>query len=147
MLSKKILFTILISILYLFIASNSYADNNTDFIIIVNKNNPVSSMSKTELKRIYKKKQQVWDDGGLISPVDLSGKILSVFYKRIFNYSKTEIETYWIRQVFTRSLKPPIHQTSPEAVKRFVSSNKDAIGYIPAHSLDNSVKQINLTRR
>src|SRR6185436_149978 len=42
------------------------------FVVIVNASNPISSVKRDELSRIFLKKLTQWQDGSQIEPVDLS---------------------------------------------------------------------------
>ena len=49
-----------------------WAQEELSFKVIVNKANPTSSLSKTELSRFFMKKVVRWESGDAVQPVDLT---------------------------------------------------------------------------
>lgn len=115
-----------------------------DFVIIVNKNNPITSISISKLKRIYLKNIKTWETGDRIVPVDIDegSPLKKEFYKSIFEKAVEEMRVYWIRQRITNNIKPPrVYKTSND-IKNYVAGVKGAIGYIEKSALDDSVQVV-----
>jgi ABC-type phosphate transport system substrate-binding protein len=93
-----------------------------------------------DVARIFLKKQRFWDDGALIVPLnrEAGSAIREVFSRRVFGMSSEALAAYWNDQYFLGTF-PPATLSSTKAVKRYVASDPNAIGYIEASSVDSTV--------
>lgn len=98
-------------------------------------------LSVDQIAQIYLKQRRFWGDGELIVPVnrDSGSSARDSFVRMVFGANARQHVVYWNRQYF-RGVLPPATLASDEAVKRFVSSEPLAIGYIRMSALDDSVK-------
>ena len=116
-----------------------------DFVVVVNKNNPVESMDRSEIKKIFLGKKTFWADGqGIDVLLQADGDVHRSFVFKILNKSTIQLSLYWKQALFSGTGIPPRKLPDNLSVKEAVASNPKAIGYIDAHQLDESVKQINL---
>ena len=143
---KKIM--IISLILILLFCLNLYGQENSKFKIIVNKDNPVESITLDELKRIFLKKQTKWENGDKIYPVDLneSSKTREYFTENIHGKRISSIKAYWQKQIFTGRGVPPPEKSSEKEVLEYVEKNEGAIGYIRSTKSTNKydVKTISI---
>ena len=103
-----------------------------DFTVIVNAANPVASMQKTEVAKLFLKKTTAWESGQVVSPVELpaAAKAREAFAHSVLNKSIAQVKSYWQQQIFSgRDVPPPEKQTENDVVA-FVRSNPGAIGYV-----------------
>ena len=96
--------------------------------VIVNRANPVDSLSLPQLARIYKGQQQYWPDGKQIVLVNrpADSAIRRVFYQEALESKPTQ-------KFFLPGSPIPIRaivQESSLAAIRFVSNMPEAIGYV-----------------
>jgi ABC-type phosphate transport system substrate-binding protein len=101
--------------------------------IVVNASNPLTSVSKDEISRIFLKKIAKFSDGHGAAPVDLpaNSPIRDNFSKKILGKPASAVDAYWQQQIFSgRDVPPP--QKSEAAVISFVRSNENAIAYVSA---------------
>jgi len=96
-----------------------------------------------EVAQIYLRKRRFWDNGDPIIPVnrESTSRTRQLFTHLVFRGEARRLATYWNRQYFRGTL-PPATLASDEAVKRFVSHEPRAIGYIDAGGVDESVRVI-----
>ena len=96
-----------------------------------------------ELALIYKRKMLYWENGNRIYPVNLS---LDSAWRRDFSLSVLkslpDAQTQYWNNLYYHGISPPHVLLSEEAVLRFVSETKGAIGYVSACAADNRVKVI-----
>ena len=113
-----------------------------DLVVIVHADRDVR-LTLPEVARIYLKKRRFWEGGERIVPVnrDSTSAAREGFTRRVFGEDTTQLVIYWNRQYF-RGVLPPATLASDEAVKRFVTREPLAIGYVPAHLADASVKVV-----
>ena len=96
-----------------------------------------------EVAQIYLKQRRFWGDGAPIVPVnrDAGSLVRRAFTRRVFGDRARRLAVYWNRQYF-RGVLPPATLASDEAVKRFVALEPNAIGYIRASQIDDSVSVV-----
>lgn len=114
----------------------------SDYIMIVNKNSPVSQISAKELKNIYLKKHQFFKDIKVL-PINILAPQSSrdLFEKKVLKMNKSRLNRYWTKKHF-QGTTPPLTQSSFKSIKLFVLNVEGAIGYIPSKMKDPSIKVI-----
>lgn len=143
----KKLWAVLLLLLSIVFVSTCWAGNDYPFKVIVNKNNPVSSLSVSQIAKIFLKKQTNWENGRIIIPVDL---VLSIptrdsFSETIHGKSARAIKSYWHQQIFSGKAVQTIEKESESDMVSFVKSNTDAIGYVSDMTDTSGVKTIEIT--
>jgi phosphate transport system substrate-binding protein len=113
-------------------------------VIIVNKANEVSALTKEEINNIYRGKVQKWPSGEKIKVVNLAINLSAKddvrinFYKKILNESPNK------KFYISGSPKPfrtSVRKTA-KSVLHFVSRFKGGLGYVPASEVDDKVKVV-----
>ena len=122
-------------------------EETTGFVVIVNKANPIRTLSAVELRRIFMKQTRMWPHAESIVPVDwdATSPVREVFSKQVLARSVREMADYWVQQSVTQGLTPPSTQRSTRALLRFVASVAGAIGYVPPGEADDTVSVIKIT--
>jgi len=131
---------------FLILASANVWAQAKSYKVIVNPSNPVSSMSRDDVSRIFLKKTTKFPDGRGASPVDLpvNSPTRESFSKDIHGKSSSAVDAYWQQLIFSgRDIPPP--QKSESGVLEFVRSNGNAIGYVLPGADTAGVKVINVT--
>lgn len=108
--------------------------------IIVHKDNPTDSISKSEVSKYLLKKKTKWDNGQKATPIDLTGdsSVRETFSEDVHGRSVALIQRYWQKQIFSGRGVPPQEVGDDSAVVGIVSSDPGAIGYVsPSARLDN----------
>jgi ABC-type phosphate transport system substrate-binding protein len=113
-----------------------------DLVVIVHPDRD-QKLSRSEVAQIFLKRRRFWQNGDAIVPVnrDSISPERESFVRRIFGDEGRRLEIYWNRQYF-QGVLPPATLASDEAVKRFVSSEPLAIGYISPDRVDASVRVV-----
>jgi ABC-type phosphate transport system substrate-binding protein len=141
---KKLLIFLII-FLFLNIPEKSFSENS--FVIIVNKSNPLSSISMEELRAIFKVERKFWKDGkkivlGLISYKDERSKI---FNRLVYKMDEVSLKKFWFNKIFKGQLtSTPITLDNLEESIKFVQNNPGAISYTNKASNIDSVKVLNI---
>jgi ABC-type phosphate transport system substrate-binding protein len=106
------------------------------FRVIVNPDNPVSSIDRRFLADVYLKKATRWPSDEAIRPVDLGpgSPIRRAFSDDILKRSVSAIKSYWQQMVFSGRGVPPPELDSDGEVVRFVLKNRGAVGYVSGGS-------------
>lgn len=114
-----------------------------DMVIIVNKsnNNPVD---KAMIAKIYDGKFKSWPSGGAVSYLSLpeNDPEMGKFCKEFMGKSLSHMKMVWAQMMFSGQALPPKQVASDAEMKKVVSGNVNAIGFIKASSVDDSVKVV-----
>jgi len=123
------------------------AAQQQSFVVIVNKANPVKSLTVVELRRIFTKQTRMWPHAESVVPVDwdATSEIRQAFSQQVLNRSVREMAEFWVQQSVTQGLAPPSTQKSSRALLRFVASVAGAIAYVPPTDADDSVNVVKVT--
>ncbi len=123
------------------------AQEQSPFQVITHPDNPVTSLSKTQVSKILLKKTSKWDSGQPVKAVDQGGKgsVREIFTKAIHGRSLSSIQRFWQRQVFSGKDVPPPELAGDTEVVEFVSANTGAIGYVTAGAELDGVKVLTIT--
>ncbi|NUQ19643.1 MAG: hypothetical protein HOQ09_01650 [Gemmatimonadaceae bacterium] len=116
------------------LAPRNVAAQSGGFIVVVNASNPTTSISKTDLSKLFTKKSRQWPSGSAALPVDLSlgNPVRDAFTERVHGKSARAIGSYWQQQIFSGRDVPPPERKSDEEVLDYVRSNAGAVGYVAA---------------
>lgn len=118
-----------------------------DFAVIVNVSNPVSTLSKDEVAKLFLKKTVAWSSGQSASPVELpaSDKVRESFAREVLNKSVAQVRSYWQQQIFSGRDIPPPEKPTEDDVLAFVRANPNAIGYVSrTANMGRGVKVVSL---
>jgi ABC-type phosphate transport system substrate-binding protein len=113
--------------------------------VIVNQSNPVSSMRREDMSRIFLKKTTKFPDGRGASPVDLpvNSSIREVFSKEVHGKPSSAVDAYWQQLIFSGRDVPPAQKNESGALE-FVRSNENGIGYVSSGADTAGVKVISV---
>lgn len=111
--------------------------------VIVNTGN-TGDITVDDVQKIYLAKTKTFPNGKTAIPVDQTeGSAIRVeFLSKVIKKDEAQMKSYWTRLIFTGKGVPPNILPSDEQVKELVSRNVDAIGFINAGSVDDSVRVI-----
>lgn len=115
----------------------------SDVVVIVNKGND-NQVDRSFVVKVYTGEAKTWSNGGTITALDLpeDSPVRVSFTSRVLGKSVSSMKSLWTEYVFSGKATPPKQLGSDEEVKKMVGSNKNAIGYIRASSLDDTVKAV-----
>lgn len=121
-------------------AASAYA---ADIAVIVNKDN-TNDVSRSTIEKIYSGDMAAWPAGGGVAALDLpdDSAARAAFTSGLLRKSVSNVKAMWAAKLFSGRATPPKVVGSDADVKRAVAGNKNAIGYINASSLDDSVKSV-----
>lgn len=114
------------------VLSSPLAAHAQEFTVIVNASNPVSSLPRDDVAKLFLKKTVMWQSGKAVSPVELpaTAKAREEFARVVLNKSIAQVKSYWQQQIFSGRDVPPPEKSSENDVVAFVRSNPGAIGYV-----------------
>jgi ABC-type phosphate transport system substrate-binding protein len=124
---KRILFSIL------FISFSAVLVNADPIVVIINKDNPVSALKKSEVERYFLLKSQSWPSGEKVQPINRNNKskLKQAFIGSALNMSMSKYQDYWLSLKQTTGEREPKSLKSNKFVLKIVGKKKNAIGYLP----------------
>ncbi len=121
-----------------------FAQNEPAYRIVVHPDNPITTLTKKDLKNIFLKRVVKWPDGEPIIPVDLSpdSSVRDAFSRDIHKRSPDCVNACWQRKLFSGRGVPPCTFPEESAILEFVRNHVGAIGYVSAVGDANGVKTL-----
>jgi ABC-type phosphate transport system substrate-binding protein len=118
-----------------------------DVAVIVNKDSNVGAIDEKLISEIYTGQTKLWRSGEPVVAYDLPEDALArgAFSATVLGKSIGNMKALAAQNLFSGKAVPPKQLSSDEEVKKAVSVHKNAIGYIRASSVDDTVKAV-LTR-
>ena len=122
-------------------ASNAAAE---EIAVIVNPANPIDSLEKSDVARLFLGRAQNFPGGGKASVVtsDEGTATRAAFEDKVLGRSESQMKAYWAKQMFSGQGSPPPTAGDDAAVKAKVAGDAEAVSYIPASMVDDSVKVV-----
>ncbi len=88
------------------------------YVVVANEAVPATSVSASELGRIFQKQASRWGNGLTVEPVDQveTAPVRTQFSLRVLERTTQQVKAYWQAQVFGGRGAPPVEPgTSPTA--------------------------------
>lgn len=116
-------------------------------VLVVHRDNPVSSLEIAEVRGIFLGKKVFWDDGnGIEVLLQKSGETHQSFSQNTLGKSPRQLSMYWKRILFSGEGIPPQEVPGDKEMLELIAANVKAIGYIDSSSKDDRVKTISILR-
>jgi len=118
----------------LFIARANGAETAAGYKLVVNAANPVTTLSRDAVMRMFLKKTTSWPNGQPVAPVDQPTQASSrrAFCKAVLHRDTNEVAAYWNQMIFSGRAVPPPTKPSDAEVMSYVHDNPNSIGYVSA---------------
>jgi hypothetical protein len=126
--------------LALLLVAPANGDERDPIVVVVHPERHVE-LSIEDVGQIYLRRKRFWNDGAPVVPLNLSSTdpLRERFSRRVLRQNEERLAEYWNRQYFY-GIFPPSTLASTEAMRRYVASDPNAIGYLPASRVDRSVQ-------
>ena len=111
--------------------------------IVVHPSNE-SKFDKSIIKKIFLGKSKSFSNGRTAILISAGSKepITDEFNKNVIGKSSNQVNAYWSKMIFTGKGTPPQEMGSIDEIISAVAKNPDAIGYIDASKVSDSVKVV-----
>jgi ABC-type phosphate transport system substrate-binding protein len=108
------------------------SETAADYKVVVNAANPVTTLTRDSVSRMFLKKTTTWPNGKTVAPVDQATHLPSrrAFSRAILGRATDEVAAYWNQMIFSGRGLPPPTKASDSEVLAFVHDNPNAIGYV-----------------
>lgn len=117
---------------------------HADIAVIVNKSNPIDTVSQRQLIDMYMGKYVAFPNGEMAVTYDYdkSHPMREPFFFALTGRNESQINAYWSRIKFSGKVSPPQYFSSPSAILKNIVKTPNAIGYIPMELVTDDVKVI-----
>jgi len=124
------------------LAGVSWSAVAQDVVPVVGAKSPIASLDAAQVADIFLGKTSRFPDGSIALPVDQQEEspLRERFYAQFAGKSPAQVKAYWSKIIFTGRGHPPRQAADSIEVKRIVTNNPHAIGYIDASQVDASVR-------
>jgi len=114
-----------------------------DYVVIVNNNNPLSSVSAADLKRLYTGKLDNIDNNSVV-PVNMSldNPAAISFLKEVVGMESADYKSFWLAQQIRGGSSAPVVKKNEADMLSFIKENANAVGYLPKGTAPDGVKVI-----
>lgn len=120
---------------------------DTPVKVIVNASNPLKSLTRDTVSRMFLKKTPRWEDGRAVRPVEPTDPGLQEAFSRAFHgKSRKAVDHYWRELIFSGRETPPEEKAKAEAVVAAVAKDPTAIGYVEQVPTNPNVKVVPVTK-
>ena len=113
-----------------------------DVVAVVSARSPVTALNPAQVADIFLGKTTRFPDGTQAVPIDQTEEsaLREKFYAQFTGKSPAQVKAHWAKIIFTGRGQPPRQAASSAEVKKLVTENPQAIGYIDASQVDSSVR-------
>jgi ABC-type phosphate transport system substrate-binding protein len=116
-----------------------------DYIVVANKDDGPSTLSRSELKRMYTGRQTNLASLRVV-PINLplDSDIAKAFLIDVVGMTPEEYKRYWVEQQVRGQATAPMIQRTAEGVVSIVSELPGGMGYVPAGTDVSAVKPVSV---
>ena len=116
------------------------------FVIVVHPDNPVTSLTQADIRKIFLGRRAFWENGHKIDVyLQTSNNLHTSLVSQILNKSIRQFKIYWRRELYSGTGIPPQQFSDEQDLIAQIATNPTAIGYISSESLDDRVKPITIS--
>ena len=125
---RNLILTLLVLVFLLCGSVNLHAEQ---VVVVVNKDGPLSHLSKAEIRGIYL--GEIRFVGGMpVRPIQYpEGPVKEAFLSNVIGLSAKDYKLYWVKKLFQEGLTPPLVKTDPKEILNAVREDAWGIGYLP----------------
>jgi ABC-type phosphate transport system substrate-binding protein len=114
-----------------------------EFIVIVSKDCPVTSVSTTDLKRLYTGKiENISGVSG--TNLSLDNPAATSFLSEIVGMVTADYKSFWLAQQIRGGSSAPTVKKSVSDMISYVKDNANALGYVPKDAVLDGVKAVEI---
>jgi hypothetical protein len=113
-----------------------------DVVAVVSANSPIIALDKSQVADLFLGKTNRFPNGIQAIPIDQAEglAVRDEFYDKVLGRTAAQMKAYWSKIIFTGRGQPPASVSNGSEMKKRISENPAAIGYIDRSLVDNSVR-------
>jgi hypothetical protein len=115
-----------------------------DVVAVVAAKSPIIALDKSQVADIFLGKASRFPNGIQAVPIDQAEglAVRDEFYGKVVGKTASQIKAYWSKIIFTGRGQPPPSVSNSIEMKKRISDNPAAIGYIDRSLVDDSVRVV-----
>ena len=115
-----------------------------DFYVVVNANNPQSTLTQKEALALFMGRTHSFGDGEVALTFDLprDNATRAGFYHALTGMNQAQVNSYWSRLMFAGQTMPPQSLASEAAMADIVKRYPNAIGYLSQEPTDRDLRTV-----
>ena len=115
-----------------------------DVVAVVSVRSPITALSPTQVADLFFGKASRFPNGLQAFPVDQAegSAVRDEFYSKIVGKTAAQVKAYWSKIIFTGRGQPPPTVSNTTEMKKRISKDPGAIGYIERNMVDDSVRVV-----
>lgn len=135
---------LLAGLLIAWLAADAAAAGADGVVAVVSAKRPATELSAEQVADIFLGKTSRFPDGSMATPIDQSedSPAREKFYARFTGKSPAQVKAYWAKIIFTGRGQPPRQVAGSVEARRAIAQNPNAIGYIDASLVDDTVRVV-----
>ncbi len=120
-----------------------------DIAVIVHRSNPVQAMTAREISDIYLGRSRTFKSGEFMNIYEqpLDSALREKFFHGLNGMNMKQLNAYWARLRFSGEVLPPVSLPDSLALLNVVRRDQNAITYVDAAVLDDSVRVVFLVKQ
>jgi ABC-type phosphate transport system substrate-binding protein len=124
--------------------SLSSAVVEADVVAVVSAKSPIVALDKSQVADLFLGKTSRLPNGVQAVPIDQAEGLAArdEFYEKLLGRTAAQMKAYWSKIIFTGRGQPPPSVSNAVEMKKRISENPAAIGYIDRSLVDNSVRVV-----
>jgi ABC-type phosphate transport system substrate-binding protein len=124
--------------------SMSSAVVKADVVAVVSAKSPITTLTMSQVADIFFGRTSRFPNGVQAFPVDQAegSAVRDEFYGKVAGKTAAQIKAYWSKIIFTGRGQPPPSVSNSIEMKKRISDNPAAIGYIDRSLVDDSVRVV-----
>ena len=113
-----------------------------DGVVITNKSTGIDSISSSEVKALFMKKQKSFSNGTAVVVGDQTddSAIRTDFTKTVIGKKPKKLKKFWSKRIFAGKGTPPTVVGDNAEMLKWVAKTPNSLGYVSADAVDASVK-------
>ena len=113
-----------------------------EIVVITNKATPAASLTASQVRAIFLKKDTTLPGGSMVTPGDQTTgtTIADNFAKKVLKKKPNQLSAYWSKRVFSGKGVPPDRIGNDDDMMAWVAKTRGSIGYVDSHAVNQSVK-------
>jgi ABC-type phosphate transport system substrate-binding protein len=115
-----------------------------DVVAVVSAKSPITTLDKSQVVDIFLGRASRFSNGVQAVPIDQAegSAVRDEFYGKVVGRTAAQLKAYWSKIIFTGRGQPPPSVSTDIEMKKRVSENPAAIGYIDRSLVDSSVRVV-----
>lgn len=115
-----------------------------DVVVVMSAKSPALELSKDQVAALFLGKAVRFPDGRRAVPLDRAegAAVRDAFYEVFTGKSAAQVKAHWSKIIFTGRGRPPRQVADGAELKRQLSEDPDAIAYLRADEVDDSVRTV-----